>query len=103
MNVEIETIKTLAKKLASIKIKKYSSLTEIKEDFDSIASELIDSDDIEVIDTLKNSSKYFNFLTEEDFKTNDRQKINESIALISRFTLELNSILVKWRKEHGQL
>jgi hypothetical protein len=105
MSVNLDTIKTLTKKLAVMNIIKYNSLAEIKEDFDSIASELIDLDssDTELIKSLKNASNYFNLLTEEDFNTDDIQKINESKAVISKFTKELNTTIVKWRKDLGFL
>lgn len=105
MSVDLDTIKTLTKKLAVMNINKYNSLTEIKEDFDSIASELIDLDssDKELIKSLNNASEYFNLLTEEDFDTDDIQKINESKAIISKFTKELNTTIVKWRKDLGFL
>jgi hypothetical protein len=105
MSVDLDIIKTLTKKLAVMNINKYNSLAEIKDDFDSIASELIDLDssDTELIKSLNNASNYFNLLTEEDFNTYDIQKINESKAVISKFTKELNTTIVKWRKVLGFL
>lgn len=105
MSIEITTIKSLTKKLALIKLKQYDSLSQVKEDFDDIATEFIelDSGDQQVIEQLNYAAKYFNLLTEEDFSSNDQNKINESLAIKSRFTKELNVVLVKWRKELGQL
>lgn len=104
MPIDLETIKTLTKNLASIKLKKYNSLSEIKKDFDSIATKLIDLDNNdELIKSLTTASNYFNLLTEEDFETSDKQKVNESKAVISKFTKELNTIIAKWRRHIGQL
>lgn len=101
MSVDITTIKALTKKLALIKLKKYDSLSQVKEDFDEIATEFIEfnSDDQQVIEQLNCAANYFNLLTEEDFSSNDQKKINESLAIKSRFTKELNVVLVKYRKE----
>jgi len=105
MAVNIDDIKFLAKKLAGLKMKKFSSLSEIKDYYDSLAISLIDLDskDDQLMDTLKSASKYFNYLNVDDFKTDDQQKLNESKAVISQVAKVLNSILVKWRKEHGNL
>lgn len=103
MKVDIKTIKSLTRRLANIQLKRYGSLSEIKDDFDSVASTFIDldSEDDEVLDRLKNASAYFNLLSEDDFKTNDSQKTSEARAVISSFTKELNKLLGKWRKELG--
>lgn len=105
MSVDISTIKVLTKKLALIKLKKYDSLSQVKEDFDEIATEFIElnSDDQQVIEQLNYAANYFNLLTEEDFSSNDQKKINESLAIKSRFAKELNVVLVKYRKEIGLL
>lgn len=105
MAIDLNTIKLLTKKLASINLEEYDSLSKVKSDFDSIAVELIDidSNDTDLIESLNKAAEYFNLLEPSDFNTNDFQKINESHAIISKFTRELNVIIVKWRKELGQL
>lgn len=105
MPVDLEKIKTLTRRLSAINLKQYNSLYDIKDDFDSIAFELIDIDssDADLIASLKNASEYFNLLSEEDFNTNNKHKINETSAVISCFTTELNTTIVKWRKELGFL
>ncbi|MFN3754530.1 hypothetical protein [Flavobacterium sp.] len=105
MKVDIKTIKALTKKLAKMNIDKFSSLSKLRNEFDELATELIDldSDDTELIESLGKASKFFNLLDEEDFVTNDKQKLNESKAIISHFTKELSTTIVKWRKELGML
>lgn len=105
MAVDLNTVKILTKKLALFNLKKYESLSEIKIDFDSVAVLLIDLDpsDAELIESLSKAAEYFNLLDPSDFITNDSRKINESNAIISKFTQELNVTIVKWRKELGQL
>jgi hypothetical protein len=82
-------------------INTYSSLSKLKEDLDEIATELInlDSDDVELIESLKKAYDYFNLLDDKDFVKNDTQKLNESKAIISHFNRVLNTIIVKWRKK----
>jgi hypothetical protein len=103
MGITIDKIKPLTKKLALISLKNYDSLSEAKDDFDEISLEFInlDSDDTELVEVLKRAANFFNLLNPDDFETNDRQQINESKAVISRYSKELNSILVQWRKELG--
>lgn len=100
MVVEINKIKKLTKQLAGISLKKYNSLTDVKNDFDNICVEFIDLDfnDEELIEVLNRAAWYFNHLEKDDFKTTDLQKINESKAVISKYCKELNSILIKWKK-----
>lgn len=103
MGATIEQIKPLTKKLAVISLKDYDSLSEAKDDFDEISLEFInlDSDDNELVEVLKRGANYFNLLNTDDFETKDKQKLNEVAAIKSKYTRELNSILVKWRKELG--
>jgi hypothetical protein len=105
MEVNIEIIKAITKKLAGININEFNSLSKLKVEFDELATELIDldSDDSDLIVSLKKASEFFNLLNEEDFQTDDKQKINESKAIISHFTRELSTTLVKWRKQLGML
>lgn len=102
MSVDLKTIKTLTKKLAMMNFKEYNSLKKIKDNFDSLVLEFIDLDpnNKDLIESLKIASNYFNLLTEEDFNTNDKNKMDESKSIISKITKELNSILIKWRKLH---
>jgi hypothetical protein len=105
MKIEIEKIKKLTRMLAVMNINKFSSLSELKEEFDEFATEIIDldSNDSNLIDSLKIAADFFNLLDEEDFITNDKQKLNESKSIISHLTRELNTTIVKWRKELGML
>ena len=103
--MDIKTIKILTRKLARIQIKDYRSLSEVKDDFDSVASSFIDLGlgSGEVTEALKKASDYFNLLSEDDYKANDQQKINESKAITSASTRPLAILLSKWRKELGYL
>lgn len=103
MKVTIVQIKKLTRSLAEMKLKKYSSLSEAKNDFDLINLELVnlDSDDQELIQIQEIASNYFNLLNKEDFETNDKQQINEAKSVISRYCITLNSVLVKWKTELG--
>ncbi|MBK8296832.1 MAG: hypothetical protein IPK91_06050 [Saprospiraceae bacterium] len=99
--VDINTIKRLTKKLALMNLKRYNSLNEVRDDFNKIAIELNDfvAENGHVTQVLNRASKYFNLLTEEDFSSNDRELLNESKAIISKFTTELNSLLNNWRSQ----
>lgn len=101
--IDISTIKMLTRKLASMNIKEYHTLIEVKNDFDNIASEFTDlvTFDKAIPKILTSASSYFNLISEEDFSTTDRARINEFKAVISKLTKELNSLLIQWRKEHN--
>jgi hypothetical protein len=99
--VDLKTIKRLTKELAIMNLKTYNSLKEVSDDFNKIALELNDLviEDKNVTNILNIASGYFNLLTEEDFTSNDQILFNQSKAVISKFTKEINGLLNQWRKQ----
>lgn len=113
MSEQILDYKTIVKlrkkllKLNDVEINK-KTLSEIKEIYDSVTLEFIDlevstSKKDKIVLALTKSSQYFNLLEEADFirLDNDLIKRNETLAILSKTSIELNKVLIEFQKEIG--